>query len=155
MNEQSNGMQNAAGEPVHSIHEVARLTGLSGWTLRYYEKIGLIDPIARDPSSGHRVYGPSDLSRIESLAHLRAAGLSIDEMRTMMRARDHAPQTVETKIRLLTERSAQITHEIEQLSARRRYIDNRVAYWQAVQAGDEGSAQRLAELGSALSRELA
>jgi DNA-binding transcriptional MerR regulator len=141
-------------QTVHSIHEVARLTGLSGWTLRYYEKIGLIDPITRDPSSGHRVYAPIDLARIESLAHLRAAGLSIDDMRTLMHSRGHAPETVDTKIRLLTEHSAKIAREIEQLAARRRYIDNRVAYWHAVQAGDETTTQRLTEEGEALSKDL-
>jgi DNA-binding transcriptional MerR regulator len=139
---------------VHSIHDVARLTGLSGWTLRYYEKIGLIDPITRDPSSGHRVYAPGDLARIESLAHLRAAGLSIDDMRTLMHSRGHTPETVETKIRLLAEHSARITREIAELAARQRYIDNRVAYWHAVQRGDEAAAQRLTEEGDALSNDL-
>jgi hypothetical protein len=76
-------------------------------------------------------------------------------MRTLMHARGHAPETVETKIRLLAEHSAKIAREIEQLAARRRYIDNRVAYWHAVQAGDETTAQRLAEEGEVMSNELA
>lgn len=139
---------------LYSIHEVARLTGMSGWTLRYYEKIGLIAPVTRDPSSGHRVYAAADLARIESLGHLRAAGLSIDEMRTLMHARGHTPETVETKIRLLAGHSAKLGLEIEQLIARRRYVDNRVAYWQAVQAGDEITAQRLTEEGQLLSKDL-
>jgi len=37
-----------------TIAQVARLTGLSEYTLRYYEKVGLIDPVDRDDSSGHR-----------------------------------------------------------------------------------------------------
>ena len=141
-------------QTVHSIQDVARLTGLSGWTLRYYEKIGLIDAITRDPSSGHRVYAPTDLARIESLAHLRAAGLSIDDMRTLMHSRGHAPETVETKIQLLTEHSARIARQIEELAARQRYIDNRVAYWHAVQAGDTTAAERLTAEGDALTDQL-
>jgi DNA-binding transcriptional MerR regulator len=154
MSEQPDIPQAEAAQPVRSIQEVARLTGLSVWTLRYYEKIGLIDPVDRDPSSGHRVYGPGDLARIESLAHLRAAGLSIDAMRTLMHSRGHAPETVDVKIRLLTEHSSEISREIEQLTARRRYIDNRVAYWHAVQAGDDSAVRRLTEEGGALSRDL-
>lgn len=141
-------------EPAYSIQEVARLSGLSQWTLRYYEKIGLVDPVSRDPSSGHRVYSASDLSRIESLAHLRAAGLGIDEMRALMSARGHSPETVETKIRLLSEHSALIAREIEQLAARQRYVDNRVAYWRAVQVGDEAGARRLTQEGQVLSSQL-
>ncbi len=40
----------------HSIREASMISGLPESTLRYYEQIGIIDPIARDPSSGHRVY---------------------------------------------------------------------------------------------------
>lgn len=71
-----------------------------------------------------------------------------------MHSRGHAPETVDTKIRLLAEHSAEISREIEQLTARRRYIDNRVAYWPAGQDGDDNAARRLTEEGQALSRDL-
>ena len=41
---------------VLSIQDVALRSGLSEPTLRYYEEVGLIGPIARDPRSGHRRY---------------------------------------------------------------------------------------------------
>ena len=53
----------------HSIREASMISGLPESTLRYYEQIGIIDPIARDPSSGHRVYSDKD---IESLTPSRA-----------------------------------------------------------------------------------
>src|SRR5690242_19131072 len=87
---------------VLSAQEGSRITGLSGWTLRYFEKIGLIDPVARDGSSGHRAYTAADLVRIESLAHLRAAGLAIEEMRALMAARGHTPETIAMKIGMLS-----------------------------------------------------
>jgi hypothetical protein len=43
----------AAGLP---IQEVARRTGFSEPTLRYYERIGLIAPVPRDQSGSHRRY---------------------------------------------------------------------------------------------------
>lgn len=45
----------------HSIREASMISGLPESTLRYYEQIGIIDPIARDPSSGHRVYSDKDI----------------------------------------------------------------------------------------------
>ncbi len=39
-----------------TIQEVARRSGLRKPTLRYYEQVGLIGPVRRDPSSGHRRY---------------------------------------------------------------------------------------------------
>ena len=41
-----------------TIQQVARRTGLAESALRYYERIGLIDPVPRNESSGHRRYPP-------------------------------------------------------------------------------------------------
>ncbi|WP_203655396.1 MerR family transcriptional regulator [Actinocatenispora rupis] len=137
-----------------SIQQVARRTGLSQPTLRYYEQIGLIDPVDRDPSSGHRRYYPRAVERIESLAHLRAAGLPIEDMRTLMRSRGHRPETIQTKLELLTAHRDTVASEIAALTTRRSYLDNRIAYWQAVLAGDDTSATRLTEEGQTLGDQL-
>jgi MerR family transcriptional regulator, aldehyde-responsive regulator len=137
-----------------TIQQVSRLTGLSEWTLRYYEKVGLIDAVARDESSRHRRYDPAAVARIESLAHLRATGLGIDDMRVLMHARGHDPETIETKVGLLTARRDKIAGEIRALRARQRFLENRIAYWQAVQAGHAGEIAQLADRGEALSKHL-
>jgi DNA-binding transcriptional MerR regulator len=137
-----------------TIQQVAKLTGLSEYTLRYYEKIGLIDPVDRDDSSGHRRYDADGLARIEALARLRAVGLGIDEMRVLMHSRGHRPETVETKIALLAAHINKLDQEIRSLRARKRFTENRVAYWQAVLAGDEAAAGWLAAEGDALSGRL-
>ena len=67
---------------VLTIQEVSRRSGLSGPTLRYYEEIGLIGPVARDPRSRHRRYRDDDVDDLQALACLRAMGLGIDDMRT-------------------------------------------------------------------------
>ena len=50
----------------YTVQQAAALTGLSEHTLRYYERIGLIQPVARQESSGHRRYGPADLAKLET-----------------------------------------------------------------------------------------
>ena len=54
----------------HSIREASMISGLPESTLRYYEQIGIIDPIARDPSSGHRVYSDKDIESLTTIACL-------------------------------------------------------------------------------------
>lgn len=44
----------------YSIKEAAALTGLPASTLRYYESIGVIEPVGRGESSGHRAYTDDD-----------------------------------------------------------------------------------------------
>ena len=50
---------------------------ISADTLRYYEKIGLIDPVKRN-ENGIRDYKEIDLKRIQFLKCMRLSGLSID-----------------------------------------------------------------------------
>src|ERR1700747_1843935 len=75
-----------------TIQDVSRRSGLSEPTLRYYEEVGLIGPIARDVSSGHRRYRDEDLDTLQALACLRAMGVGIEDMRTYQanRARGRA-----------------------------------------------------------------
>lgn len=62
-----------------TIQQAAAATGLSVHTLRYYEKIGLIDPVPRQ-SNQHRMYRQEDLLWIGFLLRLRATGMSIQQM---------------------------------------------------------------------------
>jgi DNA-binding transcriptional MerR regulator len=148
------GIQDPEQARSFTIQQVARLTGLSEYTLRYYEKIGLIDPVDRDDSSGHRRYDGDELTRVESLARLRAIGLGIEEMRVLMHSRGHSPETVDTKIALLAAHRNKLETEIRSLRARKRFAENRIAYWQAVLAGDKAAARQLTAEGDALSEHL-
>jgi DNA-binding transcriptional MerR regulator len=65
----------------YTVQQAAALTGLSKHTLRYYERVGLIQPMGRLAGSGHRRYSAADLTRLDSLACLRATGMPIDQMR--------------------------------------------------------------------------
>src|SRR5580693_2354672 len=71
-----------------TIQDVSRRSGLSEPTLRYYEEVGLIGPIARDPSSGHRRYREEEVDTLQVLACLRAMGVGIGEMRTYQANRE-------------------------------------------------------------------
>jgi DNA-binding transcriptional MerR regulator len=57
-----------------TMRDVSRRSGLSEPTLRYYEEIGLIGPIARDENSGHRRYRTEDLDVLQALACMRDFG---------------------------------------------------------------------------------
>jgi DNA-binding transcriptional MerR regulator len=54
----------------YAPQQVSERSGLSLDTLRYYERIGLIPPVARD-SGGRRVYGEEHLGWFEALSRSR------------------------------------------------------------------------------------
>ena len=64
-----------------TIAKASAQAGLPESTLRYWERVGLVDRVDRDPSSRHRRYSADEVAQLETLANLRAVGLSIEDMR--------------------------------------------------------------------------
>ncbi len=63
------------------IGDMAKLTGTTPRTIRYYEEIGLLpSEHAREPGA-HRTYGEDDLERLQELLRLRELlGVSLEEL---------------------------------------------------------------------------
>ena len=57
--------------------------GIGLETVRYYERIGLLEEPART-TSGYRVYGPEDLSRLMFIKRAKALGFSLDDIRELI-----------------------------------------------------------------------
>ena len=64
------------------IAEVAKRSGVPASTLRYYEKKGLIASVG--PAGGRRQFVPSVLNQLALIALGQAAGLSLDEIASML-----------------------------------------------------------------------
>jgi DNA-binding transcriptional MerR regulator len=98
-----------------TIQDAARRSGLSEPTLRYYEEVGLIGPIARDPSSGHRRYRQEEVDTLQALACLRAMGVGIGEMRTYQANRELGHTKAGEQRDLLLRHAERVEGEIETL----------------------------------------
>ncbi len=114
-----------------TIHETSQRTGLSEPTLRYYEEVGLIGPILRDASSGHRRYRDDDLDNLQALACLRAMGVGIDDMRTYQANRREGHDRAGEQRDLLARHARRIEGEIETLKVHLDYLDAKSALWDA------------------------
>lgn len=128
-----------------TIQELSHQSGLPEPTLRYYEKIGLIQPVPRDPSSGHRRY-PADTVRVaNALACLRASGLSIEDMRTYLQLLEKGTQGATQQKELFHTHAKELECQIERLQIRKQYLEGKVAYWDALERGDIEAAQSITE----------
>ena len=65
------------------IGDLAKLTGLTLRTLRFYDQIGLFSPSGQT-ESGHRLYSESDLSRLQQILSLKELGLSLEEIKSAL-----------------------------------------------------------------------
>ncbi len=141
-------------QETYTIHEVAQRSGLSIPTLRYYEEIGLVPDVWRDTSSGHRRYSADTLQIIESLANLRAVGMSIEEMRTYLTLREQGDETAVEKRELFRAHAEEVEKQIARLHIRQRYLSFKVAYWDARARGDMDEAARIAQEYESLVKDL-
>lgn len=104
------------------MQDVSRRSGLTGPTLRYYEDIGLIGPIDRDPSSRHRRYREEDLDSLQALACRRAMGVGIEDMRTYQANRLLGHEAAGEQRDLLMRHAERIESEIETLRTHLAYL---------------------------------
>jgi DNA-binding transcriptional MerR regulator len=69
--------------PVFTIGALAKATGVSTPTIRYYEEIGLLPPPNRT-AGGQRNYDETDLSRLTFIRQCRDFGFGIDQVRVLL-----------------------------------------------------------------------
>jgi MerR family transcriptional regulator, copper efflux regulator len=119
-----------------TIQDVSRRSGLSEPTLRYYEEVGLIGPVQRDPSSRHRRYREQDLDTLQALACLRAMGVGIGDMRTYQANRARGHEAAGEQRDLLLRHAERIEAEIETLGTHLDYLRVKAALWDARERGD-------------------
>jgi MerR family copper efflux transcriptional regulator len=119
-----------------TIQQVARRSGLSEPTLRYYEEIGLIGPVDRDASSNHRRYQPEDLEVLQALSCMRALGVGIEDMRVYQANRARGRAAAGEQRDLLLRHAKRIETEIAAQYARLDYLRAKAGLWDARARGD-------------------
>jgi DNA-binding transcriptional MerR regulator len=122
-----------------SIQDVAARTGLSVDTLRYYERIGLLDPVAR-AANGHRRYAASDLDWIAFLMRLRATGMPIRGMRRFAELRRLGPATVAARRALLEAHGAEVRARLRDLESHLAAIDDKIREYGTMEEPDDRNA---------------
>ena len=116
-----------------SISDVAAATGVTAHTLRYYERVQLLDPIAKN-QAGRRRFGGSDLVRIDFIGRLRATGMPIREIRRyveLIRAGEH---TEPDRIALLEAHRANVEQQLAEIRRSLDAINGKIDNYRAKRA---------------------
>ena len=67
----------------YSIQALARLSGVTTRTLRWYDEIGLLKP-SRVAESGYRYYGPQEVDRLQHILFFRELGVELAQVKTYL-----------------------------------------------------------------------
>jgi DNA-binding transcriptional MerR regulator len=118
-------------ETALSIREVAARTGITPHTLRYYERIGLLSPVAR-ARSGHRRYGEADLRWLDLVKKLHATNMPIRKMLEYARLLRRGDATVAARRALLDAHRRDVAAKLAQVSESLGAIERKIAYYDRV-----------------------
>ncbi len=114
-----------------TIQEVARATGLSAHTLRYYERVGLIHPISREGNS-HRRYTAEDIGWIEFLTKLRATGMSIRDMQRYAELQRRGDETLAERVEMLKSLRDKVEAHMDELNENLKLIYYKIELYQKI-----------------------
>ena len=109
--------------------QVAEKTGFSLDTLRYYERIGLLDDIARN-SGGQRVFTDADVAWLRILRCLRDTGMPIQRMVRYAELARGGEETVAQRLEILREHDQEIDEKIAHLRVEQDHIRSKIAHYQ-------------------------
>jgi DNA-binding transcriptional MerR regulator len=108
-----------------TVREASEFTGLSAHTLRYYERIGLIEPVARN-AGGHRRYAHTDLEHLKFLHCLRDTGMPIQRMQEYATLASQGRATLDARLELLESHKRDVQAHIRELEEKLAIIDAKI-----------------------------
>lgn len=108
-----------------SIAQMAQRAGVTAHTLRYYERVGLLD-VARD-AAGHRVYAAADFARVVFLTRLRMTGMPIRDLQRYVGLVGAGDSTVPERLALLERHRDAIRVQLMELQFALETVEYKIA----------------------------
>ena len=118
-----------------TIKEVGEKYGISGDTLRYYERVGMIPPVART-AGGIRDYSAEDLGWVELVLCMRGAGLPIEAIIEYVKLFQMGDSTIGARLELLQEQREALREQRSKIDATLERLNYKISrYEEAVKTG--------------------
>ena len=115
-----------------TIKEVSQRTGLSAHTLRYYERIGLIAPVAR-ALGGQRRYAAADMDWLAFLLRLRTTGMPVQRMLEFARLRSEGNVTASARREILESHLADVLTNIKALQQSAQALQTKIGIYRQIE----------------------
>lgn len=121
----------------YSISEVAEKLNLTVYTLRYYDKEGLM-PFVERSSNGTRLFKDSDIDALKVIECLKSTGMPIKEIKKFIDWCSDGDSTLQQRYDMFLERKAAVEALLEELNGTMELINHKCKYYKtALEAGTE------------------
>lgn len=99
---------------MYRIGEFSAMCRVSVKNLRYYDEVGLLNPAYTDPATNYRYYTSDQLVRIHNIRSYQQVGLSIAEIKLLLRGKEEKA-VLEARREELAREAAEISRQVEML----------------------------------------
>ncbi|MEG1857409.1 MAG: isochorismatase family protein [Pseudoflavonifractor sp.] len=103
-----------------TVKAAAEITGLTVKSIRFYEKKGLVTPVARSPA-GYRLYTEEDIFRLQQIRFYREQEFTLEEVAEIFSSSDRALRS------MLKQQLYKIENRIQELEHVRSTLSNALA----------------------------
>lgn len=121
----------------YSISEVASELNLTVYTLRYYDKEGLL-PFVERTQNGTRMFKDSDIGALKVIECLKSTGMPIKEIKNFIDWCSEGDSTLQQRYEMFMERKANVEAQMKELKKTMELIEHKCFYYKtALNAGTE------------------
>jgi DNA-binding transcriptional MerR regulator len=108
--------------------ELARLTGVSCDTIRYYERMGIL-PESPRTASGYRMYGRDAVERVRLVQRALQLGFTLAELSEILQVRDGGGVPCHRVLTMTEEKLRSLERQVQDLRRTQRYMRQLVRQW--------------------------
>jgi len=116
----------------YTIRTMAQRCGMTAHTLRYYERVGLIQPVGR-ARNGHRRYSDQDEAWLNFLHCMRDTNMPIREMQRYAALRERGDDTSLDRRKILEEHQATIAAQIQALEKAHALLTHKIENYRNIE----------------------
>lgn len=116
----------------YTIRTMAARCGMTTHTLRYYERVGLIQPVGR-ARNGHRRYSDADEAWLNFLHCMRATNMPIREMQRYAALREDGEATTLERRKILEDHRATIAAQIVALEKAHGLLNHKIENYRKIE----------------------
>lgn len=115
---------------MYTVKEVATICDISPYTIRFYDKEGLLPFVTRN-STGNRQFSDSDLNVVKLICCLKNSGMPIKEIKRYIDLCMQGVETSEQRKQIMIDHRKEVLKQIDNLKKNLTIIDLKIAFFDA------------------------
>ncbi len=113
----------------YSIGQVAKITGLTTHTLRYYDKLGLLPTVGKN-SAGLRRFTEDDLRWLNVLECLKSTGLQLKDIKHYIDLSKQGDNSLQERYQIFLKQKQRVEEEMLKLKSNMEKLDFKIKYYE-------------------------